>query len=327
MSSPKKPALIWMAVLWLAAAAFPAAASAFDIGIYLLAVLAVSGGLFAFVYLATRSPVVFIAPLLTFAASIAVSHSVLSSLAACSFVIPGFVLALTLSKKYDRTQSVIAVSAALCVSYLLYTVIKVALTYGGLGASAFSEFYEAETDAIRLTLNTVLASGSSDGDGSRVEYLVNYMLVMLPGDLICVMNITAYLVSLAFICPAKLFRVDKIVAPSPWRVELSVVSACFFVGTYLFAVLGQNIAVISAVTTNLIMVLTPGFALVGLESIIARCRTPRGRSAAVLYGVAAVILFLLNPLTIFLLAAFVGVFETFAKRRRLRSVDSDGSGS
>ena len=108
-----------------------------------------------------------------------------------------------------------------------------------------------------------------------------------------------------------------------WRIELDAVSAVVFIAAYLFSVLfsssgGRNLPLATA-AQNLIAILSPGFIYCGLREIFH----PSGGGKGCFLIALAVVLAVLNPLTLVLLLSVVGVTAVLRESRARKQMTKD----
>lgn len=320
------------AIISAAVVLLPAASACDASGITAFPLTALSGASLAFLLLTLCSPWPLLLPLGAFISALLVLRDPGAALVYAAFLPAGAVLALSIGGdrlsflpaklrggKAGRTETVVSVSAVTLVIYLLYAALSVAAEYGGLSGAAFKSFYETESGRLRDVFASLTLT--VDGETVRVysdevlDYVVKYMLLMLPAVLICATNILSYLCTLFFRGFAYAFGMTYLLPDGKWGFTVSKLSAYVFCGAYLLAMLGGGLGsdAISAVTSNIVLILTPPFALMGTLHVARRARSPEGRGVAVVYALLAFVMLFLNLLAIFALAAFVGVLDVLTE--------------
>lgn len=241
-------------------------------------------------------------------------HSV-GALTACAFVPCALVMNETGRRRLARTKTVLAVSAAFGAGVIVYIILALIINRGGLSAAAFTAAYD---DFISGIVENFASAGFTE---EIIDTLIEYLLVLSPSLFVCLLLTVAYLTTVFYVMLYRIFR------PSPgveWRVEMSVFSAVVFLASYaIIAVLSTaKINSVSLTAENIIIILTPGFALIGIRRIITGLKTGIGRFRAVLTGIIILFLIFYNIALFAVIISLIGVADTLAggiKKRRMRS--------
>jgi cytochrome bd-type quinol oxidase subunit 1 len=147
------------------------------------------------------------------------------------------------------------------------------------------------------------------------------MLVLSPSMIICLLLFTAFLTTAFYITLCRMFRLEEKLLPSfPWQFEMSIISACVFAAAYAVSVLfsAGNATALSLTAENIIIILTPGFALVGARRAINRVKARNGGFITAVVGVIAFLLLFINITAFFISISFLGVIETVMDRVKIR---------
>lgn len=289
----------------------------------------VSAVLFSFLYNISKQKLLFLLPTGTYLISLLITKDFIISLESVAFVFAGTALFISIKYKLSRTQTIIAVSATLVVIYILYLLLIVIVSYKGINREILDMFWNDQTTVIK----DLLASFTVEVDGIQYQLYddasiinaLNSMLLIMPAVIICAMNIAAYLITLVYIGLSRLFDVSEFILPhSPWEFTMSVISAYLYCAVYLISVFSGNaiFGAVTAVVTNIIILLTPGFALIGVKRLIRRAKSPEGRRIAVIYIVFTILIIILSPTMILTILSFVGVIETLISHHTYRNKDN-----
>ncbi|MFA6948332.1 MAG: hypothetical protein WCQ72_05075 [Eubacteriales bacterium] len=232
------------------------------------------------------------------------------------------------ARRPERISAVAAMSAALLVCGALYIVFSSALTYSSLSFDSLVSFFNAQNDRMRAIISSFTVT-AADGTVSplytdeAIEYMVSYIIVCLPSILICAANIIAYLTTCFFSAAARLSGIYPKLLGGRWDSSVSIISAALYTFAYIFSAIGSasQSNALGAVTTNLIIMLTPAFALMGVKGMWRRMRESRtsyygGRPARGVSALGLVYLMLcaamlfINPFIPVILLAFLGTADT-----------------
>jgi len=156
---------------------------------------------------------------------------------------------------------------------------------------------------------------------------VKYAMTLLPAIIICSANLFSYLTSAILMFVMNRFGAAQTVFTKEnkgWPLRLSPVSAVVFCISYLLSVLFRSDALgtVSIVAVNLLIILTPGFSMVGFKDVIRRIRDNTESGYSPFYLVALIFLIFINPIACMLLLAFFGVVVTFISVGRIRNSES-----
>lgn len=234
---------------------------------------------------------------------------------ACAFLPCALMMNEARRRRLTRSKTIIAISAVLGAGCVFYIVLALVLKWGGLSVTSLTAAYNAFMTGIRESF--ALIGFTED----IIDTLIGYVLVLSPSMAVCLLLFMAYLTASFYIMLCRLFRLEEKLLPSfPWRFEMSFVSAYIFIAAYAVSLLfssGKTTA-ISLTAENIIIILTPGFALIGLKRAIDRIKTrSRGFSTAII-GVIALTLFFYNIAAFFVSVSFLGVIGTLSDSIKIR---------
>lgn len=231
-------------------------------------------------------------------------------------------------RRPERISAVAAMSASLLICGALYIVFSASLAYGSLSANSLVRFFYAQSDRMRAIISSFTVM-SADGTvtplytDEAVEYMISYILVCLPSILICAAAVISYLTTCFFSLFARMSGTYSAVIGERWDSSVSIISAVLYALSYIFAAIGSAAQsnTIGAVTTNLIIMLTPAFALMGVKGVWRRMRDKRaayysprpsgGVSAlGIVYLMLCAAMLFINPFIPVVLLAFLGAADT-----------------
>ena len=215
--------------------------------------------------------------------------------------------------KLERSTAIAFTAAAFGFGCFLYFMVLVAVKQGGVGIAEIKTFINGILREFETLFAEILGA-----DEQTVADIINNLILLSPGILICIFEITAYLAVGVYSFTCRIFRLDRILLPSyPWKFKMSSVSAYVFCICYLVSVLfGTDRAFSPVIFTaeNIIQILTPGFILVGAARSVQRVKTKRGGTLSVIVIVAAFALMFINPFSFFVAVSFIGVIETIIEK-------------
>jgi len=147
----------------------------------------------------------------------------------------------------------------------------------------------------------------------QVDLVIGSAKLLMPSVIICAANVFAYLSTAVFHLFMRAFSITAMLGENKkWKLKLSPVSAVVFGAAYIISVLFRTGAAtpVSVAVMNLIVILVPGFALIGIREIVGRIRQREEVHVTPFYIAALVILVLINPVTCLIMLAFFGVIDT-----------------
>lgn len=237
------------------------------------------------------------------------------AVSACAFFPCALMMTEAQKRSHTRTKALFAISAALGAGCVIYIALVLALNYGGLSTVAFRTAYDSFMVVIREGFT---AYGLTE---DIITTLIGYMLVLSPSMIICLLLFTAYLTTAFYITLCRLFRLEERLLPSfPWQIEMSIMSACVFIASYAVTMLftAGNATPLSLTADNIIIILTPGFALIGVKRAVSRVKTRSGGFVTAIVGVIAFLLLFINITAFFISVSFLGVIETVMDSVKIR---------
>jgi hypothetical protein len=222
------------------------------------------------------------------------------------------------------------------VFYAVFLLIYISARYGGLSMTALQTFWKTEyTDQITKTFELMVTQDANGAerrlfDDNYIKSVIDYVTLVMPSIVICIANVIAYLTTKVYKSLAGMFKITRyVILISPWDFEISIVSAYVYCITYAVSVLfagdGNIYNIFNILTSNIILILTPGLGLYGVINFIMRIKG-RGKNKArsgyiIGMTVTFFILLFINPTLIFTLFAFIGVVEIITARRSIKKSD------
>lgn len=232
------------------------------------------------------------------------------------------------SLRLTRTECIIALTVLTLILGL--SALYIAIRASGVTVAEFTASEsERFADILRSFTETAAEAGNIGGNENMtaiakytedmIQYYVGYLRLMLPSIFVTTASVFAYTATLFFRLLAKTTRCSYILGEDGWRFTLSRVTAIVFIVSYVLNILGGNLVdnTITAASGNLVIILTPGLAVIGVKHMLRRIRSPKGLPVAVLYGIVIFVLAFLNIFMIFTLASFIGVIDIMTGGRRL----------
>lgn len=237
------------------------------------------------------------------------------AMAACAFIPCALMMNTARRYKFNRSKSILMISAALGAAAVFYLSLTFVLKRGGLTATVFTTAYEEFMTGLREDFAKLSFSEEI------IDTMIGYMLVLSPSLAVCLLFFTAYLTTAFYGMLCGLFRLqEKLLPVYPWTFEMSVVSACVFLTAYAVTLIlsSGKTTVVSLTAENIIIMLTPGFALLGVTRIKDRIKTKTGGITTAIIGIMALVLLFYNLAAFFITVSFFGVIGTVADSIKTR---------
>ena len=253
----------------------------------------------------------------SYALSFALTLDPIASLASLEFVPVALILAYSFKKKRTRLSMICSVSASLAIFELAILSLTLYTTYGTVGAetvrSLVTSIHASLTDSI-YDIFSAAAIENLPISYDAISSTVAYMLTLIPAIFVTIYNIAAYLIQRTVIVIGRRAGAKDMIYPEACIFKISRLAAFLYVASYLATVFFSvgKISMLGAVTENLIIILTPGLALLGVKDFIRRRR--ERVSAFPLFPLLGMAFLLFTvPLLFFGFAAFMGVWAAFRK--------------
>ena len=266
----------------------------------------------------SKSPFIWGAPLIPLIVALFISPNANGILVSLSPLPAAILLAYSTSKRLDRVSAVCRISFGLCIVFVASALIALYSTMGEISLTAAKSFIEALKEEMVVACMTAMQEieemmglDMSDTDMlTVVDAAVGTVFNLLPGLLITISNIIAYIIHSLYltVCyPDPKKNRDEL---SPMlEFDISLTSAIVYIVAVvatLVLVTGGS-ALYGAVAENIVIVLAPGLILValgGIRTLIAK-KGPSCLGTFVYMGV----IFLLATFSIY---AIIGVALTGA---------------
>jgi hypothetical protein len=257
--------------------------------------------------------------------------------------------------KKGRVVSIAAAGFTATLLWILYAVLSVHIEYGSLSLVNFKLMLDEAFVPVKQALEGLTYEKNGETvsfyTSSDIDLLVYNIKTMLLGSLTAIMMIVAYLVTLVSRFIANSFdqpglfpvgyrirmrrvinengpAVELIRETVQWRIELDSVTAIIFIASYLVSILFSSSSGTSLSLTltaqNLILILIPGFIYAGVRDIMLGFSggAPILGRGCLMFAFAGVLVFI-NPLTLFLLLAVIGVSSTLRENHRRAEANKD----
>ena len=277
-----------------------------------LAAFVLATSAFAFLILRCRSPFVYILPAVPLLVVVFATRSVIGTLISVSVVPAAILLALSVKNKLPRVSAICRISVGIRAMAAAIFAVTVYTAYGELTVEAVRAFIEAFKTQFRIMcmtvieeLGTVIEQNISEDYVTKIlDAAIDTIFNLLPGIVITLSNVTAYIIHAAFITVCYPDEKHKEEIAPMLSFDMSLVSAIVYILAIipaLFLSTGKA-AIAGAVAENVVLVLAPGLiitALTGIRSLMSK-KGPSCLGTLVYFG----IIFMLASLSPF---AIVGV--------------------
>ena len=237
-----------------------------------------------------------------------------SVIAFCAFVAVGGMLALCVTKKSDRTGTVVAMSAALALMILIAFAaeekIAVIRTLIGDMVNAYADALKSMGQTIEDTYVKELKDG-----------LANTFIVLLPGFIIAILQVFCYFVTCIFKFSARKAHCE-VILPSPrWELYPTMVTVIIYAVaslvlgiSYLIAMFSSSGSVVQIVAYNLVLITSPVFAAIGVGVTMGK-RSPAapGRKGMSIFIFALFLIFATQ--IAYTMISIIGAIAVFVRRK------------
>ena len=278
----------------------------------------ISVALFAFLYMITGYKWLLFLPVVPYLIALAVTREPIVSVEAAAFYPAAIALVTAVKKKFSYTAALITVSTVLIIFYGVYLMISIPVHYGNLNTETLTSFWNDATFPLRETYEqlTTVVDGEEIKVYSKdqVNYMVTNILLYIPATAICAANIIAFIMMTLYNGLATVFRVKRYLTPrKTWKLQLSVISAYIYCAAYLIIIFsgGGIVGTVTAVTSNILVILTPGFSFIGLRGLINKFRSGENRKLTLLIIILTTAFVIISPSMVFYIMSLVGVIDTF----------------
>ena len=248
------------------------------------------------------------------------------SIEAAAFYPSSIALVTAIKKKFSYTAVLITVSIALIIFYGVYLMISIPVHYGNLNPDTLQQFWNDATLPLRETYEqvTTIVDGEEVKVYSKdqVNYLVTNILLYIPATAICAANIIAFVIMTIYNGLGSVFRVKRYITPRrTWKLRLSVISAYIYCAAYLTVIFsgGSIIGTVTAVTSNILVILTPGFSFIGLRGLINKFRSGENKKIMILVIILTVLFLIISPSMLFYIMSLTGVIDTFLEHYSVKN--------
>lgn len=285
----------------------------------------ISTSLFTFLYMVTNYKWLLFLPIIPYFVALLITINPVISIEAVGFYPAGLAFIYALKKKFSRTSTIITVSSALILSYIIYILFSILITYKTFNLEILRLFWSEATQPLRDTYTqaTTILDGREIKlyTKQQVENIISNILIYIPATLMCVGNIIAFASIILYKGLARVFGVSRYIIPEPkWDFSMSVISAYIYCGSYLIVIFsgGSIIGTVTAVTSNILVILTPGFSYIGLLNLIYKLKSGTKRKTAIALIFLTVVFVVISPSMIFYIMSLTGVVDTFMNHYTIR---------
>ena len=261
----------------------------------------------------SKSPFIWGIPLIPLIVALFISPNANGILVSLSPLPAAILLAYSTNKRLDRVSAVCRISFGLCIVFVASALIALYSTMGEISLTAAKSFIEALKEEMVVACMTAMQEieemmglDMSDTDMLMVvDAAVGTVFNLLPGLLITISNIIAYIIHSLYltVCYPDPKKNRDELAPM-LEFDISLTSAIVYIVAVVatFVLVTGGSALYGAVAENIVIVLAPGLILValgGIRSLIAK-KGPSCLGTLIYMG----IIFLLATFSIY---AIIGV--------------------
>lgn len=310
-------------LLLIIAAAFLLPGGAFGV-FYLI----VAGALLAMLLTADRSllwllsiPGVGAMAYLTYALFAVEGTSVFWIFAAFLYIPVGMALAACIYNRQNLTTTVTVLAVVFGIILLSLAALQLQMQYGNV-----LKGFAALRDQMLEGLTNVLSSiGLPGEDGIMYVYtekdvqgIIQSMVLLLPAMAVLACQLFAYLTAKIYRLLVLSLHADFLFDREKWSLTASVPAYIVFVVSYLFTLFSSQSSIISYAAINLLYIFLPVTAAGGFHGMFLTGGVQsRGRARnRVPLIVLCAVLFMLSPISLFILLSFFGAFRTLGAALR-----------
>ena len=253
----------------------------------------------AFLRIITPAPVVYLLALAAFGFSYAISGGdLMAALVAISPFPVSLVLAYSIARNASRLSTICRTCAALVLVLAVLLALAIVLDGGALTPDALSErldWFRQQMEESLSSLPAITPDGQTGSlDPQIVRETVSRTITMLPGTIIFMGIILAFLASTLVLTLCRTHRLLFLLSPTALTIDPSLWSAIVYLFVFLamlFATTARQ-GVTALVIENLFAVFSPLFQLVGLLAFLAKRKLLGKEKTATTYlGLAGLIFF------------------------------------
>lgn len=228
----------------------------------------------------------------------------------------GVLLTLAIKTSQRRTAAICYALGGFLITVLVLLIVYFLYTYGSIDRDVIVSHFETQrvwlVDIMERELKTAIeALGAQGSDAAAMQsyftrdlltLMVSTIYNVLPGLVIMVCAILAY-VTHSFLC-GSYFRLGmkKMLTPAALTFTMSPVSAVIYVVAFFITVFVSATDLFGAVVQNVLLMLMPGFLLMGFTALRMQYQTARRKLGFFLLILA--ILFLSSTMILHLLAFY-----------------------
>lgn len=244
--------------------------------------------------------------------------------AAISFAPATALLTLTIRKRYSRTCGIILAAIGMGLFYLACYALAIYFTYHRFSLDLFKELYaSAQTEFLSIAneyINEAVIEQIGEIDEAMLIETFNLTMSILPSILIVILLGTVWLstVLLRFIFKGYLYGLDRF---ADWRVTMNRPAALlFFLATVLFIIpFPKSVSYLPIIFLNILLILLPGFFIVGCSGLRARFFHPHRRPPMLMIFLLVLLALFMTPIFLVYFIALTGVTQVlFPKKQHQR---------
>jgi len=196
------------------------------------------------------------------------------------YIVPGVVLFIAVKHKASRASATVSLTAALTAVTLIILLVTAVNEFGTLSLGVIKDglFAMINTELEPLKQGLLeLKVATENGEvhlytEESVNALINSIILLLPSAAVVMLTVIAYLITVSFSYNVRMGGISYVL-PSPWQLNMSIVSAYIFVITFFLGFVSgaQNyVSPVWLVSQILYCLLLPGFTLVGFRTAFKR---------------------------------------------------------
>ena len=287
--------------------------------ITIILALVVGTGTYSWIISYTRSPYVFIIPVLAYAIATVITQNWFGSLVTLSFAVPAVVLALCLKAKTPRLGSICRTSAAFILIGALATVLGMFYFRGEFRTDVLRGYANDFTQSIKdIFANTEmeLINGETEALFTEDEAynMASRIVTLFPAIAVIFFNgIVFFAQRLQFTLTKATFGEDSISGK-----EIAFVASPFAGGVYVLSFLVSTLTnssptgrIVNTVCQNIFVILTPALIGMGIMYFFAKMAVRRIRMGPFII-IAVLALMLFNTQAALLLVSCFGAYASIA---------------
>lgn len=293
------------------------------------AAIALSAACLACLIYATDSFYYLLSLLPVIAVGIFVSNAGVSILVSLVIVAAAVPISLIPNKTKDRTSTLAYAILAMSLMTVAVLLVFLYLKTGSASIKSLKGIYEPYVDVIKVELKEFLTENEFSEEiistsVGYVDVLIKTIVFHLPSILTITMTVIAYLTTVFFKLCLKLLGIFGDLADTKWEISPSkAASVIYFISYLALILLGSGEDVVSLTASNIMMIFTPAFVVVGVRVMYNWIKTRESKTFKVICYFTAVFSLVFNISMFLTIFATSGAIISFVLRKKAIDIEKN----